>query len=235
MKMTHDENHANVDPRNDDDFEDESSLEEITESFSGNELDEEFNEEHPDKQIQKDEPGKHFDEAHSAVFKKETQINEGNGIQLKKGLKKYLSMAGIGCLILLGGLYVYATFFNDGSGPAPTVQQMKTYRIDATAEGKSYSIVLDPFVIPYENKAMESTYVSLNLSIEVTNEMYRQGILHEKEALRALIYDRLVQDLRQKNDVPSLEDLKELIFETVNDAMATGRITRVYATNFIVV
>ena len=137
-------------------------------------------------------------------------------------------VVGIGVLWISGGKTILGM-----TGTFVTPQEAPRY-VQRFAVPKARSLQLNDFVIPFA-KSGTFTYASLNISFSLKNEEVWAEMINKKTWLRAIIYDRLSQEINRSGEMPALEKLKRLIMEEINRSLTSGKINEVYVTDILLI
>jgi flagellar basal body-associated protein FliL len=67
------------------------------------------------------------------------------------------------------------------------------------------------------------------------NRELRGELIEKKEQVRGIIYDTLREEINNRREIPSIEEIKGVIIRRVNSAISTGKINDIYITQFLAV
>ncbi len=200
--------------------------------FSGDELDDGVpqQEQEPPADFSGDESGQ--------LQKKETGVSpkgtEGEVIKTGhrgKGLQYAISAVMV--LLVLVGAAIYLEKRKSGIGDSEKGSVHQGDRVSIPIP-RIRSLIFPFFVIPFE-KNKRFTYMSLSISFRLPNEKLRQEMENKRKLLRAIIYDILVKEANNTEGLPSIESLKNSVYENINSALAGGKVKRVFITQFLAV
>ena len=142
-------------------------------------------------------------------------------------------------LSIMGGIGYFFTLrkkpptSSEQKGDIPRVEE-RTVQIKQSIIPKHQLLIFHSFVIPFkENK--QFTYISLSISFNLPNKQLKREMIVKKHQLRGIIYEKLRQEINKKEEVPLLEELKEVIIRGVNIALSDGKVKEVYITEFLAV
>ena len=94
------------------------------------------------------------------------------------------------------------------------------------------------FVIPIEQRDNFS-YISLSIDFKISNKELKAEILRKKNLLRGMIYDILIKEINNSKEFPlvneTLENIKENIIKSVNEAVVNGKVNEAYLRGFLAV
>jgi len=174
-------------------------------SFSGNELKE-----------SKDKESKSYTE----------EKNKSKGSKKKFRGKRTLSLVfviGL-CLFAIGSYY-----FSQNENGKEIISRVNIFPIPY-----DQSFIFESFIIPFQEK-QGYTYISLNLSFELSNMELKKEIIEKKDQLRGIIYELLGQGIHTVEDARSLEKLKALILRRANTELTSGEVREAIITDFSLV
>ncbi len=222
-----------------------NELDESDEDFSGNELDESDESEEDILGNELDES----DESDEDLLGNESDGNDeglsgnkpGKSIsdpqpakdvaKLFKGKSKLAFLFAF-VLVFLSGVGYF--FIKINISPETSNQKDESKQVEKFVIPKDQIIVLDSFVIPFE-QSTKFTYISLAIAFKCQGKELMEEMIREKGRVRGIIYDILSTEINELNDVPPLDSLKDVIIKSVNGFLSAGKINEAYITNLIAV
>ena len=195
--------------------------EDKTEDLAGDELDE------PGDPEGKSFTGNELNESKDKESKTYTEEkNKSKGAKKKyRGKRTWFLFFVTGICLLAGGSY----YFFQNKNEKEIISRVNIFPIPY-----DQSFIFESFIIPFQvNKG--HTYISLNLSFELSNVELKEEIIEKKDQLRGIIYDLLRQGIHTVEDVHSLEKLKALIIKRANTVLTSGKVREAIIINFLLV
>jgi len=205
-----------------------SSQENKKEQVAGDELNEPEDEE--SGEINGDELSEPGDEESKAYKDKQNKSkgtkNKSNDTKKKSGGKRKLVLFfAIGTCLLAGGIY----YFSQDNNEKEVTALVNIFPIPHDT-----SFTFETFIVPLPEK-QGHTYISLNLSFELSNVELVEEIIKKKEQLRGIIFDVLVQGIDKIEDAQSLKKLRELIARRANTVLFSGKVGEAIIIDFTIV
>ena len=173
------------------------------------------------------EPGDEESKAYKDKQKKSKGTkNKSNDTKKKFGGKRKLALFfAIGTCLLAGGIYY---FLQDNN------EKEVTALVNIFPIPHDTSFTFETFIVPLPEK-QGHTYISLNLSFELSNVGLVEEIIKKKEQLRGIIFDVLVQGIDKIEDAHSLKKLRELIVRRANTVLFSGKVSEAIIIDFVIV
>lgn len=175
----------------------------------------------------------------------EEEVAEGEEAAAEGGKKKiplWLIILIPSQVVLIGGLVVVFLLLSGGEKPAevPTEPTVAEQKVDPTKIKDASALIgpsfdLEPFVVNLIDDGRGPRYLKTEMKFELESEEVRP----EVEGRLSQIRDEILMLLTAKRvtDVESPDGkriLKDEIFTRVNKVLVTGRIKRVYFTEFVI-
>jgi flagellar basal body-associated protein FliL len=159
------------------------------------------------------------------------EINLQHKKEREKGRRRMVASVAIVLIALIGIGAGYLYLKREGIAVSPN-QGTGVVQSVSIAIPREEILALDSFVIPAEGNK-DFTYVFLSISMKLPNKEVKREVAEKERSLRGIIYDTLVREIANTEDVPTPESLKEFIIRGVNDALSTGRISEVFISKFL--
>jgi len=141
------------------------------------------------------------------------------------GKRKLALFFAIGTCLLAGGIY----YFSQDNNEKEVTALVNIFPIPHDT-----SFTFETFIVPLPEK-QGHTYISLNLSFELSNVGLVEEIIKKKEQLRGIIFDVLVQGIDKIEDAHSLKKLRELIVRRANTVLFSGKVSEAIIIDFVIV
>ena len=93
---------------------------------------------------------------------------------------------------------------------------------------------MEGFLIPFREKG-KYTCLTLNLSLEWSDKNAEKELGPRVEEIRAIIYEALSNRLKETDEVPSAESIKEAVLSAITKVIQRSRIRDVYITRFLAI
>ena len=126
--------------------------------------------------------------------------------------------AGIGSLYLL----------------SPGRQVPQKMKISSPLTRKSGLSSMEAFLIPFREKG-KYTCLTLNLSFEWSDQNVEKELGPRIGEIRALIYEALMNKLKETDEIPAAESVKESVLSAISKVTQLSRIRDVYITRFLAI
>jgi flagellar basal body-associated protein FliL len=130
----------------------------------------------------------------------------------------FITGAGIGSLYLL----------------SPVRQVPQKIKISSPLARKSDLSSMEAFLIPFREKG-NYTCLTLNLSFEWSDKNVEKELGPRIGEIRALIYEALMNKLKETDEIPSAESVKESVLSAISRVTQLSRIRDVYITRFLAI
>jgi flagellar basal body-associated protein FliL len=128
------------------------------------------------------------------------------------------------CLFAIGSYY-----FSQNENGKKIISRVNIFPIPCDP-----SFIFESFIIPFQKK-QGYTYISLDLSFELSSMELKKEIIEKKDQLRGVIYELLSQEIHTVDDARSLEELKALILKKANNILTSGEVHEAIITEFSLV
>lgn len=93
---------------------------------------------------------------------------------------------------------------------------------------------LNSFIIPY-SKGNNYSYISISVSLYLPEEAIRNEVAEKRNMLRGTIYELINRQAQNPGWEPSLQQLKYLIREGINEKLSAGKIRELFITEYLVI
>ena len=144
-------------------------------------------------------------------------------------------------LLLIWGTFIFVALlsypFLKGLQVSPVMPPVSRQASPVLAKVKRFpvqndrSIKFDSFIIPFEEQG-RFTYISLSISFELPNKELMDEMTKKKALIRGIVYNLLSKNISILKNVSSLEKLKELITNSVNGVLSSGKVDEPIITDF---
>jgi flagellar basal body-associated protein FliL len=105
-------------------------------------------------------------------------------------------------------------------------------KISSPLARKSGVSSMDSFVIPFREKG-KYTCLTLNLSFKWADKNVEKELAPRVEEIRGIIYEALRNKLKETDEVPAVESIKEAVLSAISKVTQPSRIRDVYITRFL--
>ena len=90
------------------------------------------------------------------------------------------------------------------------------------------------FLVPFREKG-KYTCLTLNLAFEWSDKNAEKELGPRVEEIRAIIYEALRNRLKETEEVPAAESIKEAVLSAISKVTQLSRIRDVYITRFLAI
>jgi flagellar basal body-associated protein FliL len=157
----------------------------------------------------------------------DTTENTAEAPPKKKGVRLLFLFGIIGAAITvagIGSLYLLST----------GRQVPQKIKISSPLTKNSGLSSMEAFLIPFREKG-KYTCLTLNLSFEWSDKNVEKELGPRIGEIRALIYEALNNKLKETDEVPAVESVKESVLSAISKVTQLSRIRDVYITRFLAI
>lgn len=148
-------------------------------------------------------------------------------------LKNMKTSMKVACIVLSGvciaGFAAYSLMREK-----PQVKETPALQEEASAEAEKGTFAFEPFIAPFGPND-DYTYMKVNLSFGVTDEKLRDEMSEKRNLLRKTIYEVLLAAIKEAKTVPAPGDIKKEIGREINSVLVSGKIERIFITEYTAV
>jgi flagellar basal body-associated protein FliL len=139
-------------------------------------------------------------------------------------------------LLWVGVMVAVITGAGIGSlyGLSPVRQVPQKIKIASPLARKSDLSSMEAFLIPFREKG-NYTCLTLNLSFEWSDKNVEKELGPRIGEIRALIYEALMNKLKETDEIPAAESVKESVLSAISKVTQLSRIRDVYITRFLAI